>query len=249
MEITNTGLPGKESHAFYKEALELLNQSKIPFLLGGGFAFSHYTRIYRDSKDLDVFCKPADCPRILKYFADNGYHTELTDARWLGKIFREEYYVDVIFDTPNSICTVDDIWFEHADSGEFAGTTVRLVPAEELIWCKIYVQNRDRYDAADVNHIILKYGRNLNWERIMNRMDRHWHLLLMQILSFQFVYPADYRDVIPFWLFDDLMTRARQQYELPVSLEHVCRGPIIDQAQYDVDIKEWNYKALTMRTI
>ncbi|HEY0898889.1 MAG TPA: nucleotidyltransferase [Sphingobacteriaceae bacterium] len=238
----------KEAHAFYKEALDLLNESEAQFMLGGAFSMFQYTGIYRDTKDLDVFCKASEYPKIMKFFAERGYRTELTDVRWLAKIFKGEYFIDLIFDTVNNICRVDDTWYEHATEGHFAGTQVKYIPAEELIWCKIYVQNRERYDGADINHIILKYGRKLNWERLLFRMDQHWHLLLMQILQFQFVYPSDYREIIPKWLFDELMRRAHEQYDLPAPQTNVCRGPIIDQTQYHIDIKEWDYKVSTIMT-
>jgi hypothetical protein len=32
-------------------------------------------------------------------------------------------------------------------------------------------------------------------------------------------------------------------------VEKVCLGPIIDQTQYGVDVKEWGYKVTTMRTV
>src|SRR5205814_10674936 len=70
----------------------------------------------------------------------------------------------------------------------------------------------------------------------------------LQILMFQFVYPADYHDIIPKWLFDELINRATEQYDLPPSLEKVCRGPVIDQTQYCTDIKEWNYKAIDRKS-
>lgn len=238
----------REAHAFYREALGLLEECGTNFMLGGAFAMFNYTGIYRDTKDLDVFCKPSEYSRIMKFFADKGYHTELTDVRWLAKIFKGEYYIDLIFDTVNNICTVDDSWYEHASHGEFAGMPVKFIPAEELIWCKIYVQNRERFDGADVNHIILKYGKQLDWKRILFRMDPHWHLLLSQIINFQFVYPADYHDIIPKWLFDELMMRANEQYDIPPAQERVCRGPVIDQTQYMVDIKDWNYKVSTIKT-
>jgi hypothetical protein len=218
-------------------------------MLGGAFAMFKYTGIYRDTKDLDIFCKSGEYPRILKCFAEKGYRTELTDVRWLAKVFKGEYFIDIIFDTVNHICAVDDTWYEHATSDEFAGVNVKFIPAEELIWCKLYVQNRERFDGADVNHILLKSGQKLNWERIWLHMERHWHILLAQLLMFQFVYPADYHEIIPKWLFDNLMARANEQYDLPPSIEKVCRGPIIDQTQYGIDVKEWNYKAITMRTV
>jgi hypothetical protein len=238
----------REAHAFYKEALGLLEECGTNFMLGGAFAMFNYTGIYRDTKDLDVFCKPSEYSRIMKFFAEKGFRTELTDVRWLAKIFKGEYFIDLIFDTVNNICTVDDSWYEHSTKGEFVGMPVRFIPAEELIWCKIYVQNRERYDGADLNHIILKYGKNLDWKRILFRLDPHWHLLLSQIINFQFVYPADYHEIIPKWLFDELIARANEQYDLPPAVERVCRGPVIDQTQYMVDIKDWDYKVSTIKT-
>ncbi|TYR36484.1 hypothetical protein FXV77_08205 [Sphingobacterium phlebotomi] len=239
----------QESEAFYRDSLQLLLNSECEFMLGGAFAMFHYTGIFRDTKDLDIFCKSSEYPKILKYFAAQGYETQLTDARWLAKVFHGEYFIDIIFDTVNNICTVDDSWHQRASKGTFAGIPVQFIPVEELIWCKIYVQNRERNDNADINHILLKYGKNVNWELLLQRLSPHWHLLLAQILTFQFVYPADYRDIIPKWLFDELMARAAEQYDLPSPLEKVCRGPLIDQTQYEVDIKEWDYKSYTITTI
>lgn len=239
----------QEAHSFYREALELLNESGASYMLGGAFAFFEYTGIFRDTKDLDVFCKYSEYPKIMKFFAEKGYKTELTDARWLAKIFKDDYYIDIIFDSVNNIVRVDDCWYEYAVKAEFQGIKVQLIAPEELIWAKIYVQNRERFDGADVNHVMLKSGKNLDWRRLMGHMEQHWHLLLAQILIFQFVYPSDFHEIIPRWIFDELMKRAHEQYDLPSPQEKVCRGPIIDQTQYSTDIKEWNYKVMTIRTV
>jgi hypothetical protein len=102
------------AEAFYREVLQLLNESKIPFMLGGGFALRHYTGIYRDIKTWTLFCKGGDYTRILMFFAEHGFQTELTDVRWLAKIVKGDHFVDLIFNTVNNICTVDDGWFEHS---------------------------------------------------------------------------------------------------------------------------------------
>ncbi|MFC3200015.1 nucleotidyltransferase [Parapedobacter deserti] len=235
--------------SFYCDALALLQSNQCEFMVGGGYAVVHYTDVHRATKDLDIFCQPHEYPKILKCFADNGYSTELTDSRWLAKVFKDDHFIDIIFDTVNNICKVDDTWYAYAEEGNFYGVPVRFIPPEELIWCKIYVQNRERNDSADVNHLLLRTGHRLDWTRLWKRLDTHWHLLLAQLLIFQFVYPSDYRSIIPDWLFHDLLTRAREQYDLPSSLEKVCRGPLIDQTQYEVDIKEWNYKAYTIKTV
>lgn len=248
-EMIQTKQQKKESNLFFQEAIQSLNHSGYPYMLGGAFAMFHYTGIFRDTKDLDIFCKSSTLPGILKHFSSEGYETELTDVRWLAKIFKDPYFIDIIFDSVNNICTVEDTWFERAASGDFLGLPVQFIPVEELVWCKMYVQNRERNDSADINHIWLKWGKKINWEHLLSRLDRHWHLLLAQILTFQFVYPADYQDIIPKWLFDELMDRATGQYQLPAPKERVCRGPMIDQTQYKVDITEWNYKASTITTI
>lgn len=239
----------KAANIFFKEALEILQQSKADFMLGGAFAMFEYTGVFRNTKDLDIFCKPSSYPQILKTFAENGYKTELTDVRWLAKVFHNEYFIDIIFDSVNNICVVNDDWFKYATPAEVCGIKVKVIPAEELVWCKIYVQNRERFDGADLNHIWLKHGKKLDWHRLLSKVDQHWHLLLAHLLVFQFVYPADYREIIPEWLFNELIKRAHEQYDLPAPVEQVCRGPLIDQTQYGIDIKEWNYKALTMKTV
>ncbi|GGH04115.1 hypothetical protein GCM10007415_45440 [Parapedobacter pyrenivorans] len=233
----------------YRNAVTLLRDCGCEFMIGGGFAISFYTGIHRDTKDLDIFCQPKDYPQLLKCFADNGYRVELTDSRWLAKVFKGDHFIDIIFDTVNGICRVDESWLDHAEEGDFFGVTAPFMAPEELIWCKSYVQNRERNDSADINHMFLKTGHRLDWERLLQHLDAHWHLLLAQLLIFQFVYPSDYRCIVPDWLFQELMKRASAQYELPPSVEKVCRGPLIDQTQYEVDIKEWNYKSYTIKTV
>ncbi|MDM8175553.1 hypothetical protein QT327_14560 [Olivibacter sp. 47] len=51
------------SNAFFKEALKLLNDSGSPYMLGGAFAMFHYTGIFRNTKDLDIFCKSSEYPK------------------------------------------------------------------------------------------------------------------------------------------------------------------------------------------
>lgn len=237
------------AHSFYREVMEILQQCNCRFMLGGAFALFHYTGIYRDTKDLDIFCKPGEYTGILSLFAQRGYPTEITDARWLAKVFKDDYFIDVIFNSPNNICRVDDTWYDHAVSAKFEGYEVLLIPPEELIWCKIYVQNRERFDGADVNHLLLRYGHQLDWKKLYARLDTDWQLLLAQLMIFQFVYPSDFQSIVPQWLYEDLLKRAGEAFHLPASLSKVCRGPVIDQTQYGIDIREWNYMVSTIRSV
>jgi hypothetical protein len=49
-----------DAQNFYSEILSLMSETGIDFLLGGGFAVSHYTGIQRDTKDMDIFLRVAD---------------------------------------------------------------------------------------------------------------------------------------------------------------------------------------------
>src|ERR1051325_1776799 len=93
---------------FYIDALRKLQDTGIPFLVGGAFAFSHYAHVQRDTKDIDIFVKPDDCPRVLDAFAQMGFDTEIPFPHWLGKIRRDGYLIDVIFSSGNGVARVDD---------------------------------------------------------------------------------------------------------------------------------------------
>lgn len=64
-----------EALDFYREAIQLLEESGARYMLGGAFAIFHHTGIYRNTKDLDVFCPVSEYPKILKYFGSKGFHT------------------------------------------------------------------------------------------------------------------------------------------------------------------------------
>ena len=94
----------------------------LPFLLAGTYAVSAYTGITRATKDLDVFCKAGDYPRILDHFQTLGYAIAIEDERWLGKVHKGEHFFDVIFASSNGTMPVNDAWFEGARPLEVFGT-------------------------------------------------------------------------------------------------------------------------------
>src|SRR4029453_17035615 len=85
---------------------------------------------------------------------------------------------------------------EHAGSAPILDDTVPLVPVEEMIWSKGFVQERERFDGADVAHLIRSRGTTLDWERLVRRFTPHPHVLLAHLIMFEFVYP-DQKNVVP----------------------------------------------------
>lgn len=231
----------KKSEIHYQKALEILEKSKIPFMIGGGFALRVYSDIHRDTKDLDIFCKAGDYPEIIDLFSKNKFKTEITDARWIAKVFLNNTYIDFIFGTPSGVCLVDDSWFKKTTAAYFFGIKVKVLPAEELLWCKVYIQDRNRFDGADVNHLILKYGKKIDWKHVLIRFEAHWELLLAQLINFNFVYPSE-RAQVPKWLMEELLKRLEKLLQSPVSQEKVCRGHLISRYEYEVDFKHWRFE-------
>jgi hypothetical protein len=222
-------------------AIEMLHQEGVPFLVGGAYAYASYTGIYRDTKDLDLFPKKQDALRALQVLADNGWRTERTDEVWLYKAFKGEYFVDFIFSSGNGVATVDDAWFEHAPMGTVFGHRVQIVPPEEMIWSKAFVLERERYDGADVNHLILATAREMDWDRLLARFERHWEVLFSHLMLFRFAYPSE-RDAVPGWVMVELMRRTGASVREGNWKRELCRGNLLSRVNYGVDLREWGYE-------
>jgi hypothetical protein len=49
----------------------------------------------RPTKDIDIFCKAGDYPKILNKFTSLGYKTQVLDERWIAKILERYDGADV----------------------------------------------------------------------------------------------------------------------------------------------------------
>lgn len=235
----------KEAEEFYSDVLKKISFSGIHFMVGGTYAFRKYTGIKRETKDMDIFCKAGDYPRILRLLEENGFKLRITDSRWIAKAYQGKFYVDIIFATPSGIWSVDDSWFHHPPIVTILGVKVRLIPPEEMIWCRAYIQARDRYDGADIHHLILKKGKELDWRRLLNRMEVHWEILLAHLINFRFVYPSEV-DIVPKWLIEELIDRLQHQLTMPKPKDKTCRGQLFSHDQYQIDIEKWGFKSITL---
>ena len=223
---------------FYIDALRKLQEANIPFLVGGAFAFSFYSRVPRDTKDIDIFVKPDDCPRVLEHFARLGYETGVPFPHWLGKIRRGNHFIDVIFSSGNGVARVDDLWFDHAPRTNVLGIIVRVSPIEEMMWSKAFIQERERFDGADIIHLLREAGPSLDWPRLLMRFGDHWRVLLSHIIMFGFVYP-DKRQNVPQWVMDELIRRL--SISRPNLQSDVCYGTLLSREQYLYDVNNLKY--------
>jgi len=229
-------------YKFYRDVLDGLNEGQFSYLVGGGHALERYAGMVRDTKDLDLFVRPADAPDVLKMLADMGYKTELCFPHWLGKVIDGKYFIDIIFSSGNGICAVDDGWFDHSVAGEILGVTINFCPPEELIWTKAFVMERERFDGADIAHIIRARGKQLDWQRLLRRFEDYCQVLLSHLILFDFIYPSERSLAIPSWVMGELIERLQAENGEPLSRNRVCRGTLLSRAQYRIDVENWGYQ-------
>ena len=237
-QVTVSASPAAE--AFYAESLQLLVASGIPFMIAGTYAVSAYTGINRPTKDVDVFCRAGDYPRVLGLFQSKGYKTSVEDERWIAKVWKRKHFFDVIFNSKTAATPVTDAWFEPRHMAHIHGADVQIIAPTELVWSKAFLQNRERYDGADIAHVILRQSEHIDWKRLLSYMEHYWEVLLIHLLNFRFIYPTE-RHLIPKWLFDELMDRVRSQEGLPVPDTRVCRGRLFSPKDYLIDIADWGF--------
>lgn len=234
-----TGTPDEAAaHEFYRSVMESLNDAALPFLVGGGFALTHYTSVQRDTKDFDIFVRREEYEPIMKVLAQTGLDTELTFPHWLGKASCRHGYVDVIFNSGNGIAHVDDGWFTNAARGKVFGLAALLCPVEEMIWSKAFIMERERYDAADVMHLILACAESIDWTRLLARFGPHWRVLFSHLCLFGFIYPSE-RNRIPDWVMTGLMDRLDREIRTAPPAEKTCQGTLLSREQYLPDVQRW----------
>jgi hypothetical protein len=229
--------PDVQTRAFYLRSLAALDEAGVPYVVGGGYAMAYHTGIVRNTKDLDLFVTRLNRDWALRVLRNAGYRVEMTWPHFLCKALHNDSFIDILYDSANGLCPVDDKTIEHAQPAEILGRPVPLCPPEEMIWSKAYVMDRDRFDGADIAHLILACGDDIDWNRLISRFVRHEQVLLAHLLLFDYSYPSE-RQQVPEWVVQELMQRVQQQ---PCADEKICQGTFLAKDQYHYDVNHWGY--------
>ena len=230
--------PDEKTQDFYRDAMRRLDDAGLRYVVGGGYAMAYYTGIRRNTKDLDLFVTPSDHKRVLEVLNNAGYRTEYFYPFWIAKVLSGEAFIDILYNSGNGLCAVDDEWLAHSVPHEVLGYTTRLTPAEEQLWSKAFVQDRDRFDGGDVIHLILSRGHEMDWERLMRRFKDHERVLLAHLILFGYAYPCD-REQVPAWVMERLLKSVEDE-ETPT--HRLCRGPnLAHGGSYGTAIRQWGY--------
>ena len=237
-------LPKKQLELF-RDVLTLLEKRNIPLAVSGTYALQMHTGICRATKDLDIFLRAEEASVALACLVKHGFECEVRDPVWLAKVYRDRYFVDLITGMSNAVITVDASWIKHSRPANVLGIDTRLLAPEELLVSKLFVTRRERFDGADIAHIIYATRGELDWGRILQQVGEHWEILLWALLLFRYVYPSE-SNFVPVRLWQDLIGRLSDAVLHP-DPKQTFRGSLIDDRMFAIDLKEWGLDNVLQR--
>lgn len=221
----------------FRDVLLALEKSRIPYAVSGAFALRHHTGICRFTKDLDLFVTAAHCQSALRCLEQAGMQTYVKDPVWLAKALRDGFFVDLITGMSNGLIAVEDSWIERSCPAVVYGVETRVLGAEELVASKIFVARRERFDGADIAHVIYSTYGSFDWKRVMELMGDHWEMLLWALVLYRYSYPAQTHHV-PAEIWRDLLRRFEHAVRQP-DPKADFRGSLVDDNMFAIDVNEW----------
>ncbi len=226
-----------EQVKLFRGVLRHLNERGVPYAVSGAAALREWTGISRNTKDLDLFLPAEHVQEALRSLEEEGFKTEILDPVWLAKAHRGEYYADLITGMSNAIVVVDQSWIDRGVASDFFGVPVKMLAPEELIASKLFVTRRERFDGADIVHLIYGTAGKLDWDRILSLAGDHREIVLWVLILYHYVYPA-HADYVPRRVWDDLLGRLHQDLDHPTA-NAPFRGSLIDPPMFNIDVTEW----------
>src|SRR5215470_16341019 len=226
-----------EAEALYREVLAALNEQNVPYAVAGAVALEKYTGIWRATKDLDLFMEARRVPAALAHLESRGFRCEMPDPVWLSKAHRGDYFVDLISGMSNGVIMVDASWMKRAQPAIVVDIQTRIISPEDLIASKLFVTRRERFDGADIAHIIYRTQGCLQWARILELAGEHWEMVFWALVLFRYVYPG-HSDYVPAPLWQDFLSRYSTILQQP-DPSAPFRGSLVDENMFSVDMKDW----------
>jgi hypothetical protein len=232
----------EEQAALFREVLTVLEEKQVPYAVSGAFALRAHTGICRLTKDLDLFMTAKTSCDVVPYLRERGFECAVCDPVWLAKASKGEFFVDLITGMSNGVIVVDDSWIERATPAVVHRVNTRILAPEELVASKIFVAKRERFDGADIAHVIHGTFGSFDWQRLLQLVGEHWEMLLWSLLLFRYVYPAQ-THYVPAAIWHRLLRRLENEIARPHP-DAKFRGSLVDENMFAIDINEWDLENL-----
>lgn len=190
----------------YREVIERAQQRGIPFALGGAFAVATYTGSWRNTKDLDLYVLPEYRERMIEVLNDIGlqdyFDEKPYDRWWIYRAHGDDTIVDIIWAMANHRAQIDELWMSGPEI-EMKGFALKVLPAEAMVWDKLYIMQRERCDWPDVLNLLYAVGGRIHWDYLVKRMGADTPLLAGILSVYAWVSPGRARE-LPAWLWGKL---------------------------------------------
>jgi hypothetical protein len=179
--------------AIYQAVLDEARRRGIEFAVGGGMAVAAYTVHRQSTKDIDLYVRPQDREAMIvlvhEYGLKDYFEVCPYDRKWIYRSYIGNVIIDIMWAMPNQKAQVDIEWIRRGPEVELYGERVRVLAAEELIWAKLYVLQRDRCDWPDILNLLYCTADQLDWDHLVKRVDDDAPLLGAVLTVFRWLCP------------------------------------------------------------
>lgn len=197
----------------YQPVLQTFSARGPQFAVGGGFAFSYHTGMWRNTKDLDLYVQPADRNAAIEILAAHGFedmHNRAPyDQRWIYRGYRDGLIIDVIWQMANHRAVVDEMWILRGPQAAVHSLILRVLPCEELMFTKLYIIQRDRCDWPDLLNILHAAGKSMDWRHLLFRLEDDVALLQGLLSVYAWLCPHAAM-TLPEWLWESVGLSVRR---------------------------------------
>jgi predicted nucleotidyltransferase len=227
----------EQQGTLFQEVLTILEEKHVPYAVSGAFALQQHTGICRFTKDLDLFMTAETSKQAFAYLRERGFECEVCDLVWLAKARKDEFFVDLITGMSNGVIFVEDSWIERARPAVVHGVKTRVLAPEELVASKLFVAKRERFDGADIAHVIYGTYKAFDWNRELELVGENWEILFWSLVLFRYVYPA-HTHYVPAEVWRELLGKFQKAVATRDSKARF-RGSLVDENMFAIDLNEW----------
>jgi predicted nucleotidyltransferase len=182
----------KDSFKIYREAVEVLDEAGIVYVVGGGIAIMAYGRT-RDTKDIDLYILDRDQDRALEALASAGFEVDpMPDVNWLCKGYKQGITVDFIMENVGGMHTSEET-LAHGYWTRINGVWMHVMSPEDLIVRKIMAMRSDRNDWFDCISVLSSTYEKFDWNYFLKVASVSYE----RALSFLTYVRSDREHVVP----------------------------------------------------
>lgn len=174
--------------ASYRRILAVLKAQRRPFVVVGALATAAHLQRPVEG-DLEVYLREDDAPAALAALGAAGFKLEPVGGEGRYRVGYGDHSMLLAWRLPPPLGgAVDAAWFSNSARRSLLDLRLRIAPAEELLWLRIATLG-ERIGDDLIDGLLLRYGRQLAWDRLLARMAGLEALVLAHLFLFAHRHP------------------------------------------------------------